>query len=321
VWTALGLVYVLWGSTYLGIRYTIETLPPLLSAGARFGAAALLLAAWVAVRRGRTAFRATRSELLGAAGTGVLLLMGGNGLVTLALERGLPSSLAALLVASMPLWVVVVRAGTGDRPTGRTVAGVVLGFGGVAVLLLPGARPEGLAVLPAAVVVFSALLWASGSVLSTRVGQPQDRLVATAVQMAGGCAALTVAGGLRGERLDLTGISGASLLAWCYLVVFGSVVAFTAFSWLLTVAPVSQVSTYAYVNPVVAVLLGALIAGESVGAPTLLGGAVTLLAVAVVVFEEGRRRRQPVMPASPGDAPYPSPGTDDRQGRVRSSRT
>jgi drug/metabolite transporter (DMT)-like permease len=124
VWTALGLVYVLWGSTYLGIRYTIETLPALLSAGARFGAAALLLAAWVALRRGRSAFRATRRELAGAAGTGVLLLMGGNGLVTLAQQQGLPSSLAALLVSSMPLWVVVVRAGTGDRPSSRTVSGV-----------------------------------------------------------------------------------------------------------------------------------------------------------------------------------------------------
>jgi drug/metabolite transporter (DMT)-like permease len=294
VWTALGLVYVLWGSTYLGIRYTIETLPALLSAGARFGAAALLLAAWVALRRGRSAFRATRRELAGAAGTGVLLLMGGNGLVTLAQQQGLPSSLAALLVSSMPLWVVVVRAGTGDRPSSRTVSGVVLGFAGVAVLLLPGARPEGLALLPAATAFLAALLWAVGSVLSTRVEQPQDRLVSTAVQMAGGCAGLVVAGVLRGESFDAAGVSRVSLVAWCYLVVFGSVVAFTAFSWLLAVAPVSQVSTYAYVNPVVAVLLGALIAGEAVGPATLLGGAVTILAVAVVVLEEGRRRRAPV---------------------------
>ena len=319
VWTALGLVYVLWGSTYLGIRYTVETLPALLSAGARFGAAALLLAGWVLLRRGPAAFRSSRRQLAGAAGTGVLLLLGGNGLVTLAQESGLPSSLAALLIASVPLWVVLVRAGTGDRPAGRTLLGVLLGFAGVAVLLLPGARPAGLAVLPAAVVVLSALLWAIGSVLSTRVAQPQDRLVATAVQMAGGCVGLLLAGALRGESPDVSGVSPASLVAWCYLVVFGSVVAFTAFSWLLTVAPVSQVSTYAYVNPVVAVLLGALLAGEAVGAATLVGGAITVAAVALVVLEEGRRRRTPVAPASPGDAPYAGP--DERQGRVRSSRT
>jgi drug/metabolite transporter (DMT)-like permease len=319
VWTALGLVYVLWGSTYLGIRYVVETLPPLLSAGARFGMAALLLAGWVAVRRGPSAFRATGRELAGAAGTGVLLLLGGNGLVTLAQERGLPSSLAALLLAAMPLWVVLVRAGTGDRPTARTVAGVLLGFAGVAVLLLPGSRPQGLTLLPAAVVVLASLLWAIGSVVSYRVPQPQDRLVATAVQMAGGCLGLAVVGALRRESLDLSAVSTASLVAWWYLVVFGSVVAFTAFSWLLTVAPVSQVSTYAYVNPVVAVLLGALVAGEPIGPATLLGGAVTVAAVAVVVLEEGRRRRGPGVPASPGDASYTSP--DDRQGRVRSSRT
>jgi len=318
IWTALGLVYLLWGSTYLGIRYVIETLPALLSAGARFGVAAVLLCAWVAVRRGRTAFRASRREILAAAATGLLLLLGGNGLVTLAQQRGLPSSLAALLLSAVPLWVVLVRAGTGDRPAGRTVAGVVLGFAGLAVLLLPGARPEGLAVLPGVVALLAGLLWAVGSVLSSRTVQPQDRLVATAVQMAGGSVGLLAVGAVRGESLVLADVSRTSLLAWCYLVLFGSVVAFTAFSWLLTVAPVSQVSTYAYVNPVVAVLLGVLLAGETVGPATLIGGAVTLLAVAVVVVEEGRRRRTPVVPASAGDAPYTSP--EDRQGRVRSSR-
>jgi drug/metabolite transporter (DMT)-like permease len=219
---------------------------------------------------------------------------------------------------------VLVRTGTGDRPTGRTVGGVVLGFTGVAVLLLPGARPQGLALLPAAVVVLSALLWAVGSVLSSRVGQPQDRLVATAVQMTGGCAGLLAVGALRGESLDPGGVSVTSLVAWGYLVVFGSVVAFTAFSWLLTVAPVSQVSTYAYVNPVVAVLLGALVAGEAVGPATLVGGGITVLAVALVVLEEGRRRRDVAAAAPAEGAPYAGPdaaGPDDVQGRVRSSRT
>lgn len=319
VWTALGLVYVVWGSTYLAIRYVVETLPPLLSAGARFGLASLLLAAWVAVRRGPAALRATPRELGAAAGIGLLLLLGGNGLVTLAQERGLPSGLAALLISAVPLWVVLLRAGTGDRPAGRTVLGVAIGFAGVALLLLPGARPEGVALLPAAVVVLSGFLWSVGSFVATRVPLPRDPLTTTVVQMAGGGAGMVLCGLLRGESLDASEVSTASAVAWGYLVVFGSCVAFTAYSWLLGVAPVSQVSTYAYVNPVVAVFLGAVIAGEVVGLATVVGGAVTVLAVAVVVSEEGRRRRAAVAPAPATPDPVYAP--DDRQGRDRSSST
>ena len=319
MWTALGLVYVVWGSTYLAIRYVVETLPPLLSAGARFGLAAVLLAGWIALRRGRASLRATPRQLAGAAGVGLLLLLGGNGLVTLAQERGLPSGLAALLISAVPLWVVLLRAGSGDRPAGRTVLGVLIGFVGLAILLLPGTRPEGVALLPATAVVLAGVLWSIGSFLATRVELPSDRLMTTAAQMAGGSVGLALCGLLRGESWDLSEVSAVSWLAWGYLVVFGSIVAFTAYSWLLGVAPVSQVSTYAYVNPVVAVLLGAIIAGETVGPATLVGGAVTVLAVAVVVSEEGRRRRAraPVVPAPP-DAVY---APEDRQGRDRNAST
>jgi drug/metabolite transporter (DMT)-like permease len=313
VWTALGLVYVLWGSTYLAIKYAVETLPAMLSAGGRFGLAGLLLAGWLGLRRGRAGFRATGRELLNAGVVGLLLLAGGNGLVTVAEERGLPSGLAALLVAVIPLWGVVLRASTGDRPAGRTVLGVALGFLGVAVLLLPGARPEGVALLPAAMVVFGSFLWSLGSFGATRVPLPPDPLMTTVAQMGGGFLGLTIGGIVTGEELRLGEVSGVSWLAWGYLVVFGSIVAFTAYSWLLGVAPVSQVSTYAYVNPVVAVLLGALIAGEEVGPATLLGGAVTVLAVALVVSEEGRRKR-----AALADVVYTP---EERQGRVRRSRT
>ena len=315
IWTALGLVYVLWGSTYLGIRYAVETMPPMLSAGARFALAGVLLAGWLLVRRGRAAFRATGRELRNAAVVGLLLLAGGNGLVTIAEERGLPSGLAALLVAVIPLWVVVLRATAGDRPAGRTVLGVGIGFVGVAVLLLPGARPDGVALLPAAMVVFGAFLWSLGSFGATRVPLPADPLLTTVAQMAGGGLDLLVGGLLAGEDVRPAEVSGVSWLAWGYLVVFGSLVAFTAYSWLLGVAPVSQVSTYAYVNPVVAVLLGAVIAGEEVGPATLLGGAVTVLAVAIVVSEEGRRKRAALAEV---DVPYTP---DERQGRVRRSRT
>jgi len=307
VWTALGLVYVVWGSTYLAIAYVVDTLPALLSASLRFAVAGLLLAAYLRLRRGRVAFRATRREALGALGVGALLLLGGNGLVTLAEERDVPSGLAALLVAAVPLWVVLLRSASGDRPATRTLLGVALGFGGVAVLLLPGARPEGVALLPALLVVGSSVLWSIGSFTATRIALPPDALLTTTLQMVGGTVALGLAGAVRGERVDVDAVSGQSVAALAYLVVFGSLVAFTAYSWLLGVAPVSKVATYAYVNPVVAVLLGVLVAGETVEVVTLVGGAITVLAVAVVVGEEGRR--------APAYVP------EDRQALERSSST
>ena len=304
VWTALWIVYVVWGSTYLAIAYTVDTLPAALSAAARFGAAALVLFAWVAVRRGPSALRVTRRQVQGAALVGVLLLTGGNGLVVLAEDADLPSGLAALLVASVPLWVVVLRALVHDRPTAMTVGGVALGFVGVATLLLPGARPEGLPLGPAGLVVVGAFLWSLGSFTGSRMQLPGDALVTTALQMTAGALGLVVVGVLRGERLVVEDVSTASWLALAYLVVFGSLVAFTAYSWVLGAAPVSKVSTYAYVNPVVAVALGAVLRDEDVTPLTLVGGAVTVLAVAVVVREEGnRRRREAVDAATAVDVP------------------
>lgn len=324
VWTALGLVYVVWGSTYLAIAYVVDSLPALLSASLRFAVAGLLLAAYLRVRRGRAAFRASRRQAAGALGIGALLLLGGNGLVTLAEQRDVPSGLAALLVAAVPLWVVLLRAGSGDRPAGRTLLGVGLGFVGVAVLLLPGARPEGVALLPALMVVGSSILWSIGSFTATRIELPGDALLTTTLQMAGGCVALGVAGLGAGERFEPSAVTGQSLAALAYLVVFGSLVAFTAYSWLLGVAPVSQVATYAYVNPVVAVVLGALLAGEAVGGTTLGGGLLTVLAVALVVGEQGRRRTV-AAPAEPVGqdalAPTEPQSPVDRQGRERSSNT
>ena len=292
-WTALGLVYVVWGSTYLGIRYVVESLPPLLTASARFLLASVLLGGYLLVRRAPVP-RPTRGQLLLAAGVGVLLLCGGNGGVTLGQDAGLPSGLTALLVAGVPLWVVVLRGSTGDRPTRLTLLGVALGFVGLAVLLLPGARPADVTLLAVLLVLGSSLSWAVGSFTASRGSLPADPLLTTVVQMLGGAAGLAVLGVLRGEDLDLSGAQTSSVVAFAYLVVFGSVVGFTAYSWLLGHAPISWVATYAYVNPVVAVALGAVVAGEAVTGTTVLGGGVTLLAVAVVVAEEGRRRRSAV---------------------------
>ena len=290
VWTGLWLVYVVWGSTYLAIAYVVDTVPPLVGMGLRFATAAVLLAGYVLVRRGRAALRVTRPQLRSAAVVGLLLLLGGNGLVAVAEAADLPSGLAALLVAVIPVWVVLLRWLTDDRPSGLTVGGVALGFVGLAVLLLPGARPDDVAATAVATVLLGALLWSLGTFHATRTDLPEDGLTTTALEMAAGAAGLLLVGTVRGERLDVSAVSTASWVALGYLVVFGSLVAFTAYAWLLSVAPVSQVSTYAYVNPVVAVALGVVLRDEQVTALTVVGGAITVLAVAVVVREEGRRR-------------------------------
>lgn len=292
-WTALWLVYLVWGSTYLAIAYVVDGLPPLLTAAVRFALSAALLAGWVLVRRGPAAFSASRRAWASAAGVGLLLLLGGNGMVMLAEDRGLPSGLTALLVAAVPLFVVALRWLTRDRPSSTTLVGVALGFAGLAVLLLPGARPSGVSGVAAGMVLLGSGLWSVGSFLAGRWEMPADPLTTVVIEMLGGAAGLTVAGLLHGESLPRGHVPASAWWAFAYLVVFGSVVAFTAYSWLLGNAPLSQVSTYAYVNPVVAVALGALLRDESVSALALVGGLITVVAVAVVVSEEARRRYVP----------------------------
>lgn len=295
IWAALAIVYVVWGSTYLAIRISVETLPPLLSAAGRFAAAAGLLAVILGVRRGPGALRASRRQLAGAALIGVLLLAGGNGLVVLA-ESGppgvaVPSGIAALLVAMVPLLVVVLRAVTRDRPRLPTVAGVVAGFVGLVVLVLPGGGAGAAPLAGAFTVVMAATCWSTGSFLSGRISMPTDPFVATVYEMVAGAVALAAIAAGRGELrgLNLAAASTRSWSALAYLVVAGSLVAFTAYVWLLHQAPISLVATYAYVNPVVAVALGSLLVAEPVTAQVLLGGAVILLGVALVVTTERPR--------------------------------
>ena len=293
VWAALGVVYVVWGSTYLAIRYTIDTVPPLLSAGTRFVFAGMVALLAVRLVRGPAALRASRGELGTAAVSGVLLLVCGNGLVVIG-EQRVPSGLAALIVACVPLWVVVLRALLRDRPTPVTVVGVLVGLVGVGVLLLPGGGNGSVDPWYAGLLVLAALSWSAGSLLATRRPVPADPFFFTAVQMLVAGAGLLLLATARGETTGFAvgQVSLTSWLALAYLVVFGSLVAFTAYVWVLGKAPVSVVATYAYVNPAVAVLLGVLVAGERLTGGELVGGLVILLAVAVVVSEEGRRSRQ-----------------------------
>ncbi len=304
VWTALITVYLVWGSTYLAIRVVVDTAPPLLAMGARFLAAGLLLAAFLLVRRGRSALRVTRRQLGGAALVGVLLLLCGNGGVAVA-EQTVPSGIAALLVAATPLWLVVLRRLARDRIARLTLVGTLVGFVGIAVLVLPGGltSPDGSPVRAwgLVVVVVAAACWALGSFLSSRIPMPGDAFVATTWEMLAGGVGLLLSGSVSGELadLDLGAVSGAAWAWLAYLVLVGSLVAFSAYVWLLAHAPISLTATYAYVNPVVAVLLGALVLGEPITAAVVAGGAVVVLGVGLVVTSERPGRR--------GTPPEPQP--------------
>ncbi len=292
-WGALGIVYVVWGSTYLGIKISIETLPPLVSTGVRFTSAAVILVLAIAAIRPRT-LRVTRAELGTAVLSGLFLLVGGNGMVVLAEDR-ISSGLAALLVSTTPLWVVVLRTVLGDRPAVATMIGVGIGFGGVAILLAPtGSDGFDGDLWHSLLVVAAALSWATGSLLSIRRPMPANPFVGSVIQMFAGGLVLGTIGVARGELTGfaLDQVSLRSWLALLYLVLAGSVVAFSAYVWVLGKLPVSTVTTYAYVNPVFAVILGALLLSEPIRPAMLIGGAVIVAAVAVVVTADGRQRRR-----------------------------
>lgn len=304
VLVALGTVYLVWGSTYLGIKYAVEGgLPPFLAMGTRFLLAGLVLLIALLLVRGRAAFAMSRTQLLTAAVTGLFLLVGGNGLVAVA-EQDVDSGLAALLIAGTPLWVVLLRALLRDRPSAATVAGLLIGLVGVAVLLLPGVR--GAAELgPLLLVCLSSLLWSVGTVLATRRPMPADPFAATVVEMAAGGTVMVALGSLGGEwgRLELSGTEPSSWIAFGYLVLVGSVLGYSAYVWLLARAPLSLVTTYAYVNPAVAVALGALFLAEPLTPNVLVGGAVIIGAVAWVITAESRARRRPLPGRDAGAAP------------------
>jgi drug/metabolite transporter (DMT)-like permease len=269
----------------------VETVPPLLGAGARFVLAGAGLWAIVRIRRGAGAVRATPRELAVCAVIGILLCFGGNGLVTVA-EQEVPSALAALLIASVPLWVIVLRALFRERPARATAFGVIAGFVGVAILLAPGQRPEGVGLGWSLLVVAAAVCWASGSFAGSRLQLPDDPLRSTAIQMLCGGAVMTAVAFPTGELsgLHLGHVGADSWVAFAFLVFIGSIVAFTAYAWLLRNVPISTVATYAYVNPVIAVVLGAVILSEDIRPAMLIGMVVVVASVAFTMRVEGTER-------------------------------
>jgi drug/metabolite transporter (DMT)-like permease len=288
---AFSAVYVVWGSTYLAIRFAIETLPPFIMAGSRFILAGGLLYGWARIRG---APKPSRTQWRSATVIGTLLLLCGNGGVVWA-EQMVPSGLTALLVAVVPIWMVLLEWASpqGAAPTPAVCVGLFLGFGGVALLAGPleVAGGDQVNLVGAGVLMVTSFCWALGSMYARRAPLPHSPLLATAMQMIVGGVLLYAAGGLSGEGLwiDLRQVSLLSLAAYLYLIVFGSLVGFTAYIWLLGVTTPAKVSTYAFVNPVIAVLLGWALGGETLTPRTVVASVVIVGSVALITARRARR--------------------------------
>jgi drug/metabolite transporter (DMT)-like permease len=280
IWAALVTIYVVWGSTFLAIAVAVRDLPPFLSMALRHLVAGALLFAWVWYRRGGHLQLGRREWGAAFIFGGALFLVGHGGLAWA--QQDVPSGVAALLVGTIPLWfAILARVAFGERLGRRALVGLVLGFAGLALLVDPsgeeGAKPIGVLVI-----AFSAFAWAAGSLWSRRLPLPQDTLLAAAMGMLAGGALLAVVSGLGGE-LDDARFTADALTAIGYMVVVGSLIGFSAYVWLLKVAPASTVSTYAYVNPVIAVILGWAFNDEVITGRTLLAGAAIVVGVALMV--------------------------------------
>ena len=299
---ALLAVYIIWGSTYLGIRVVVETIPPFLSAGFRF-----LLAGGIIylIARMRGAAAPTKAQWKPAAIAGGLLLVGGNGLVSWA-EQSVHSQYAALIIAVVPLFVVLFEWVWGRKvPSRGVVLGVALGIAGVALLIDPS-RVGADAIDPAgaAALLAASAIWSVGTLYSSRAKMPEPPLLGIGMQMTAGGALLVVTGLALGEasRFTLSGVSERSAIAFVYLVFIGALIGFTAYLWLVRKVPPALATTYAFVNPIIAIILGALILSEPATPRTLLAGAVIIGAVAIITQAKARR------PAP--EAPAPAPPTE-----------
>jgi drug/metabolite transporter (DMT)-like permease len=282
--TAFASIYIIWGSTYLAIRYAIETIPPFIMGGTRFLVSGALLYLWA---RSRGASRPTKLHWRNAIVAGGFLLLGGNGAVVWA-EQFVPSGLTALLVSILPFWLVIIEwvRPPRKRPTGAVLVGLVLGFIGIIVLVGPGnvggqgdVRPLG-----ALVLILGSLSWAIGSFWSRDAKLPESALLTTGMEMLGGGALLIIVGVLSGElsHLDIHHVSRSSTVGLVYLITFGSLLGFTSYIWLLDKVSPAHLGTYAYVNPIVAVVLGWAIAGERLSIRTGVAAAIVICAVALI---------------------------------------
>jgi drug/metabolite transporter (DMT)-like permease len=289
---AFASIYTVWGSTYLAIRYADETIPPFLMAAVRFLVSGVLLYAWA---RYRGAARPTRTHWRNATIAGGLLLLGGNGAVVWA-EQFVPSGLTALLVSILPFWLVIIEWVRPPRQTPRAavIVGLIVGFIGIVVLVGPGdlGGHGDISVTGAVVLIIGSLSWAMGSFFSRDAALPESGLLTTGMEMLGGGLLLTIVGFGAGElgSFHVAAVSRASALGLLYLITFGSLIGFTSYIWLLDKVSPAQLGTYAYVNPVVAVLLGWAIAGEKLSLRTGVAAAIVICAVALITIARTTRR-------------------------------
>jgi drug/metabolite transporter (DMT)-like permease len=301
VWIALLVVYVVWGSTYFGIKIAVDTIPPLLAAGSRFLVAALLLGAILAWRG--TSIRVTRAELVASAIAGTLLLGLGVGLVHVA-ETRIDSSVAAMIAGTVPLQIIALRLLAGDSPARATRLSTLAGLAGLVLVVAPGLG-AGSTALGLAVMISASMSWTLGSFLSKRISLPSDPFVASLYEMGLGGTFLLLGAAAFGEYGELGSSTFAldSVLAWVYLVVMGSLVGFSAYAWLLRVAPISLVVTHQYVNPLVAIVLGMAFLGERPSPWTLAGAALVIGAVYVAIKSEFPRASARPASAAPRGTP------------------
>ena len=289
---ALGVIYVIWGSTYVGQRVIAQTTPPLLTSSVRFLLAGAILGAVVAARS-RSTYPMTTKQFLGAGALGLLLLPGANGLMVLG-SMTVPAGMAALLGSAMPLWIVVMRSLCGDRPVFLTSVGAGIGILGIGLLVQSGGGHRGAALNGILLISVSTILWSFGSFVTPLMDTPRDPLLASTVQMIAGGVGMAVFGMARGEltALNVHNIPAQGWWAMVYLSIFGSVLAYSCYLWLLNRVSISLVSTFAYVNPVVAVGLGAILLNEPFTPLMAAGGLTTVGAVALVLWSE--RKSLPV---------------------------
>jgi drug/metabolite transporter (DMT)-like permease len=297
VWAALATIYVVWGSTFLAIAVVVRDLPPFLSMAIRHLAAGGLLFGWLLLRRReheRLGFRQWRAAFVFG---GALFLVGHGGLAWA--QQEVPSGIAALLVGTIPLWMAILAwVLLGERLGMRALGGLALGFGGLALLVDPSGE-EGAKPIGALVIVLGALGWAAGSVYSQRSALPKDTLLGAAMGMLAGGVLLAAFSGARGEFGDAT-FTADALLATAYMVVVGSLIGFSAYVWLLKTVPASTVSTYAYVNPVIAVILGWAFNDEVITGRTLLAGAAIVVGVALMVSRSAEKEPEPALSSARG---------------------
>ncbi|MGB8983505.1 MAG: EamA family transporter [Anaerolineales bacterium] len=305
VWIALLALYIVWGSTYLAIRFSVETIPPFLHAALRFLVSGAILYAW---RRAAGDPAPTLSNWKSTAIVGAALLLGGNGLVAWA-EQTVPSGIAALMISTSPFWLVLfesLRSG-GAKPTWQAILGLIVGFVGVFILIGPteitgtGVSYNTFGII---LLLFAPFFWSLGSIYAKGADMPKSTLLSTGMQMLTGALALFIVSGVKGEfsGFSLGEVSMRSWLGLTYLITFGSLIGFVSYGWLLHNAPISLMSTYAYVNPVVAVLLGSLLADEPLNGRILIAAAIII--GSVIVINSARQvkvKTQPLQAVPDGD--------------------